>query len=110
MATLAVQSVVRAGLEATFAAAAGGGDEFVNTGSEWVEIVNGDASDMTLTIETPNSIDTDLAITDRTVVVTAGETRKVGPFPTATYNDANSKVQLTYSAVTSLTIGIFALS
>ena len=106
MATLSAQSVVRAGLEPVMASAAAGGDEFVNTGVEWLEIVNGDASDMTLTIATQATAD-GLTIADRTVVVTAAERRLVGPFPTGTYNDTNSKVQLTYSAVTSLTIGVF---
>jgi len=109
MATLAVQTVVRTGLEATFAACDVAGDEFVNSGAEWIEIVNADVADKTVTIQTPNLIDADLTIQDRSVVVTAGETRLIGPFPTGNYNDGAGKVQFTYSAITSLTIALYKL-
>ena len=110
MATLAVQSIVRTGLETTYAALAVGGDEFVNSGSEWIEVVNADAGDITVTVDTPNFIDTDLAIADRTILVTAGERRHIGPFPTSNYNDSAGKVQLTYSAVANITIALLKLS
>lgn len=106
MAVLTVQQVVRAGLEPVFAAAAGGGDEFVNTGVEYLEVINGSGADITVTIVTPNTVD-GLAVTDRAVVVTAGERRKIGPFPTSIYNNSNSKVNVTYSSATSVTVGLF---
>ena len=106
MAVLTVQQVVRAGLEPVFVAAAGGGDEFVNTGTEYLEVVNGSGADVTVTIVTPNTVD-GLAVTDRAVVVTAGERRKIGPFPTSIYNNSNSKVNVTYSSATSVTVGLF---
>ena len=109
MATLAVQSIIRAGLVQTYAAATSGGDEFVNTGAEYVEIINGSAATIVVTIDTPNTVD-GLAIADRVISILAGETRKIGPFPTATYNDSAAKVQITYDGVTTLTIGVFALS
>lgn len=108
MAVLVAQSIVRAGLTPAFASAAGGGDEFVNTGNEYIEVINGDASSKTVTVVTPGTVD-GLGITDRTVTIPAGERRKIGPFPTGTYNNASSKVQITYSAVTSVTIGVFSL-
>ena len=106
MAVLTVQQVVRAGLEPVFVAAAGGGDEFVNTGTEYLEVVNGSGADVTVTIVTPNTVD-GLAVTDRAVVVTAGERRKIGPFPTSIYNNSNAKVNVTYSSATSVTVGLF---
>lgn len=106
MAVLTVQQVVRAGLGPVFAAAAGGGDEFVNTGVEYLEVINGSGADITVTIVTPNTVD-GLAVTDRAVVVTAGERRKIGPFPTSIYNNSNSKVNVTYSSATSVTVGLF---
>lgn len=106
MATLTAQQMSRSGLNPTYASAAGGGDEFVNTGEEYIHIKNGDASSHTITIVTQNTSD-GLAVADRAVAVPAGEERKIGPFPTAIYNDANQKVQLTYDGVTSVTIGIF---
>lgn len=108
MAVLVAQSIVRAGLTPAFAAAAGGGDEFVNTGNEYVEVINGDATEKTVTVVTPGTVD-GLAIADRPVVIAAGARAKIGPFPTGTYNNSASKVQLTYSAVTSVTVGVFSL-
>lgn len=110
MATLSVQTTARTGngLEPVLGSANGGGDEFVNNGVEFVEIDNGDGSPVTITFETPQLVDT-LAVDERVVVIPAGERRLVGPFSGSTYNDALSKVQITYSGVTSLTIGVFKL-
>jgi len=105
MATLTAQTVVRAGLEATYASCAAGGDEFVNTGDEFIHIKNAAVADQTVTIATPATVD-GLAVADRAVVITASEERFIGPFPSSTYNDANSKVQLTYDAVITMTIAV----
>ena len=109
MATLAVQATSRSGLLKSLAAAAVGGDEFVNTGSEFILIENASVGVITLTIATPQVIDTDLQVAERTVALAATSDYLIGPFPTGAYNDANAKVQLTYSGVTTLTIGIFKL-
>ena len=111
MATLTAQSIVQTGLEATYASAAGGGDEFANNDGKKkiIHIKNGDASDMTLTIVTQNSVG-GLAVADQTVVVTGTEERFVGPFNTGYFNDGDGNVQLTYSAVTSVTIAILDIS
>lgn len=105
MATLTSQEIVRAGLTATYAACAGGGDEFVNTGDEIIHIKNGAGVTQTVTIVTDATVD-GLAVADRAVAILAGTEQIIGPFPTGTYNDANAKVQLTYDAVVTLTIGI----
>lgn len=101
MAVLTVQNVVRAGLEATYAAAAAGGDSFPNDGKDtFAHVKNGSGGSIDVTIETPGTVD-GLAIADRVVAVPAGEERMIGPFPTATYSNS---VGLTYSGVTSLTV------
>ena len=41
---------------------------------------------------------------DAVVVVTNAEERMIGPFHKAAFNDANGKVQITYSGVVALTI------
>jgi len=109
MAVLTVQTVSRSGLQPSLAAAAGGGDSFANTGNEFVYISNGGGGSITLTIVTQSTVDGQ-AVADRTVSVPAGESRFVGPFPTSHYNDANGRVQLTYSGVTSVTVAICKLS
>lgn len=109
MATLTVQTVVVTGLEpAALAAAAAGGDQFANTGREFVEINNGSGGDITVTFNSQVACnygsDHDVA-----VVVTAGERRLIGPFPTGRFNDASGFVLITYSGVTTLTIGVYKL-
>lgn len=108
MATLTPQQVVRTGLEATYTAAAGGGDVFPNTGREIVDIVNGGGGDITLTIVTPGTYQGQ-ALADDAVVVTAGERRHVGPFPPEMYNNSSGQVALAYSGVTSVTVAILKI-
>lgn len=105
MATLTAQSIVRTGLDPTYSACAAGGDEFVNNGDEFIHIKNGHTAEQTVTITTPATVD-GLAVADRAVAIPNGEERIIGPFPKATYDDSAGKVQLTYDAVTSLTIAV----
>ena len=109
MADITVQSIVRAGLlPGTPDSAAGGGDAFLNTGREFIEIANGSGSSINVTIATQSTVD-GLAVADRVVAVGAGETKKIGPFPKGAYNDSDGKVQVTYSAAGSVTIAVFNL-
>lgn len=104
---LTVQSVVRTGLEPAYTAAVGDGHSVLNDGRlTFVHVVNGSGSEVTITIPTPGSVD-GLAVADRTVAVPAGEERMIGPFPTATYNQADGTVHVDYSATTSVTVGAF---
>jgi len=105
MATLTVQTISRSGLEPSYSSCAGGGDEFANSGDEFIHIKNGHSSTQTVTIETPATVD-GLAVADREVAIPATSERLIGPFPSNTYNDSGGLVQLTYDSVTSLTIAI----
>lgn len=98
MATLAVNTGVVTGLDpATYlTAAASGGDAFANNGSTYFHVKNDDASSINVTIG---------AVTDTVVDVPASGERIIGPFLTSTYNDGTGKVQITYSAVVSVTVG-----
>jgi len=49
------------------------------------------------------------AVADDAITVTNAQEGVVGPFPPGIYNDANGMVQLTYSGVTSVTVGAFRL-
>ena len=105
MATLTAQEIDRDGLNPSFAACDAAGDEFANLGVEFIHVKNGDVSAHTVTIETSRTVD-GLAVADRDVAIPAGEERLIGPFPKQTYDDADGKVQLTYDAVTSVTIAV----
>jgi len=109
MATLTPQEIVLTGITPTLVAAEAGGDEFVNSGRDFIHIKNGDASSMDVTInsQTPcdQGVDHDVVVA---VPASTGE-KFIGPFPKDRFNDAAGKVQITYSAVTSVTIGIVRL-
>src|SRR5262245_50722077 len=110
MAVLTVTTLTRAGfnLSDNDVSAAGGGDSFPNTGYEAVYFLNGSVGDITVTFTVQTTTD-GLAVTNKTAVVSAGEAVIAGPWPTHIYNDANGRVQMTYSGVTSLTVAVFKL-
>ena len=106
---ITVQTLARAGLSATYEACDTNGNYFTNDGMTFIHIKNANAGTPTLTIATANTVD-GLAIADRTVTMfaTTGD-KMIGPLPASVYNDANGRVQLTYSAVTDLTIAVIKM-
>lgn len=110
MATLATQSVTRAGVVPAYAAAAGGGDKFTPDSCTYLHVKNGSGAPINVTIVTPNTVFGD-AIADRVVAVGATSEAVIGPFPAQHFaNSADSGLAaITYSGVTSLTIGAFRL-
>lgn len=90
-------------------AADAGGDTFVNNGNTLLFINNGGGSPITVTVadsgtatpEGANAFDPDVDI-----VVTNGEYRLAGPFPTGRFGTTTT---VTYSAVTSVTIGALSV-
>jgi hypothetical protein len=105
MATLTPTPVLRAGIAKNSVAASAGGDTLTNTGKEWIEVDNASGGALTVTISA--TIDgTLVALQAVSVPATTGH-RKIGPFPPHLYGTA---VAITYSGVTSLTIGAYSLS
>lgn len=103
MATLVEQVIDRDGLDPLpYAAASGGGDDFANTGIQFIHVKNGDSSPHTVTVVTPAEVD-GLEVADREIAVPAGEERFIGPFPTSWYG---LTTQLTYDAVTAVTLAL----
>lgn len=110
MAVLTTTQIARTGpTTLTLVAAAAGGDSFANTGAEFVEINNGSGASITVSA-------TQVAVVDggtpgtKAVVVPAGARVAFGPFPPSIYNDTLSRVNLTYSGVTTLTVNPFRLN
>ena len=103
MSTLNIQKVVLAGLSPTYGEAAVGGDEFVNSGREFIHVKNGHTSPQTVTVNSQavcsQGFDHDVAVE----ILASGE-RMIGPFPKDRFDDTGGKVQITYSGVTLLTI------
>jgi hypothetical protein len=108
MATLTLQTLDRDGLNPSFASADVGGDQFANTGKEFVYLKNDDGSSKTVTLVIQATIDGQ-AVINRTVIVAATDIMLVGPFPVGDYNDSNDVMQLTYSDVTSLSVAAIQL-
>jgi hypothetical protein len=110
MANLSLNEISRDGLLYAVTAAASGGDAFTNDGRTFLAVYNEHVSaSRTVTIaiqadvdgQTPNGIE---------VTVAAGATQLVGPFPPRWYNDANGRVQMTYSdSGADLYVGAFKL-
>jgi len=109
MATLTPQVITLLGITPSLEAAAAGGDEFVNSGRDFIHIKNGDAAAMDVTIDSQvdcnQGVDHDIVVN---IPATSGE-KFIGPFPKSRFNDPGNKVQISYSAVTSVTIGIVRL-
>jgi hypothetical protein len=115
MALLTNQVTARTGLNLSPVAASGGGDTIDNTDENVILYVNnGGGAPITVTIATPGTVD-GLAITDRTVSVTNGQSRYIGPFKNKVYGQAvgglTSPVGLaiTYSGVSSVTVAAIKL-
>lgn len=104
MATLTATKCVSTGINPlNTAAAAGGGDEFVNTGKEMLVVKNADGGSHSVTIPRTRTVDGQPAAS-LVVAVPAGATRLIGPFRPADYNDGEGKVQVTYDGVTDVTV------
>lgn len=115
MAQLTIQNVTTAGAALTAVAAAAGGDKIRNPadGRLMLEVANGGGAAVTVTIAKQVSsvkvphVGT-LTVSDLTVSVPAGATRKIGPFSQG-YQDANGDVNISYSAVTSVTVAAITI-
>ena len=105
MATLSVQTVSLGGLTPSYVAAAAGGDEFPNSGREFIHAKNGATVSQTVTVDSQAACNQGFDH-DAAVAIPAGEERMIGPFPKNRFDDATGKVQITYSAVASLTVAI----
>lgn len=113
MATLTVNAVTQAGFrdDNALVAAAGGGDAFAPGATTFVRINNAGGGAITATFATPGTVGTSgLTIADGGGSVTNAQSRLFGPFPGELYADPTTGlVTLTYSGVTSVTVGVFKL-
>lgn len=105
MAVVATEPVPTTGLDATANAASAGGDKV--RPDSIVRVINGSGVSLTVTMVTPQTVDGDLAVTDRTVSVPNGEARYIRA--TALYrNPSDGLVALTWSTDTSVTFEVIS--
>lgn len=115
MADLSIQEFDQDGLEATYSAADSDGDTATNRGFLVLHVKNGDASSHTVTVTAQR---TSVSVSgygpadldDVVVAIPAGGERFIGPLPVKTYNNANQKVEISYDAVTSVTIAAIKMT
>jgi hypothetical protein len=106
MALIAVQPLTTSGLAPTFAAASAGGDT-APIGSDFYLVVrNGGGAPITVTVVTPGTIK-GLAIADTALSVPAAGEGFI-PLDSIYRNPNTGRADITYSAVTSVTVGVLA--
>lgn len=103
MATLTVQESSPSGLVVSLAAADVAGDEFANAGKTYLDVHNASGGSITVTI-VGQKVCNQGFLHDGGGSVADGVTKRFGPFPVDRFNDADNLVQVTYSAVTSVTV------
>ena len=110
MATLTLNEITRDGTLYAVVAAAAAGDQFGNDGRTFLAAYNEHVSaDRTVSVDIQKDVDGQDP-PSKEVVVGAGETRLIGPLPTGIYNDANGRVQITYSdSAADVYVGAFKL-
>jgi hypothetical protein len=105
---LPVVDIVRAGIVSTtmpVTPTATHGNKVLNDGKTYIEVANGSGAPITVTIDTPGSVD-GFAIADLVVTIDAGVRKKIGPF-TGIFSQADGYVWAVCSAVTTVTMGAF---
>jgi len=103
---LAVQTVIRAGLTPSYAAANVDGHSIPDDGRTYAHVKTG-GTGCVVTEVTPGTVD-GLAVPDRTVTIGTSSERLIGPFtPGGPYSQPGGEVHLNFDSVTTVTIGAF---
>jgi hypothetical protein len=95
-----------AGVALTYQAATGGGDKYA-AGSGRLHVRNGDGSAITVTIVGQQFCNQGTKH-DLTYTVAGASDKILGPFDTTRFDDGTGFIQITYSAVTSVTVAVIA--
>lgn len=103
MALLAPQISTVTGTAVTLAAATAGGDTMAPGSTSCLLVRNADVAAKTVTVVVPGNL-YGQPIPDIPVVVAAGGTALIGPFPSEFAGSATGVLDITYSAVTSVTV------
>jgi hypothetical protein len=108
---LTVVDITRAGVlidAAMRAPTATHGDKIPNDGRTFLRVKNGSASPITVTVDTPGSVDGQ-AITDLALTIAAGEDRLFGPFST-TFQQSDGFIWALCSSVATITVGAYRIA
>jgi hypothetical protein len=108
MAVLATQTIGITGVAPSFTAASGGGDSAAPGDTHYLHVKNGGGSSVTVTVVVPGT-EYGQARADVPVAVPAAGERLIGPLSPELRNPSTNKVDITYSGVTTVTVGVFAI-
>jgi hypothetical protein len=89
-------------------APAAAGDKFLNDGRTFFMAANADADPYVITFKRYRA-NSDGVIQDLVMPIAAGATRMIGPF-SEDFNDGNGMVNVTYDAVTTMTVAAVRLA
>lgn len=104
MATLTPQAVSLAGLNPTYASAAGGGDKVAPGERTFIHVKNGGGSSITVTLTTTAAVRSQ-TVANVTVSVPAAGERMIGPLTADLFAGvADGLVAIGYSGVTTVTV------
>jgi len=76
---------------------------FRNNGKMLLHVDNATGSTVTITFETPNTVD-GLAITDKTATLATGKAAVFGPFPPGVYNNGDGEIKVTFTQNVTVTV------
>ncbi|MDX2552609.1 hypothetical protein ACKI1J_43115 [Streptomyces scabiei] len=107
MAVLTAQALPLGGLQPTYAAAAGGGDQAPVGEKLVLHVRNDDASSKTVTVVTPGTVG-GLAIADAAQTIPAGGDAFI-PLKSTYRDPSTGRAAITYSAATSVTVAVLQL-
>jgi hypothetical protein len=106
---LTVQQIDRtAGIVPALAAVSANNNKFANDGRCFIDVANGADAPITVTFQTPGSVN-GLAIADPAIAVANGVTRRFGPFEPGIFNQDDGMVYVDFSSPTTITTGVFRL-
>ncbi|MHB1950159.1 MAG: hypothetical protein ACYCQK_01640 [Acidiferrobacteraceae bacterium] len=104
MALLTTQTITRAGLTPSFAAASSGGDQWAPTSTTFLAFKNGSGAAITVTITT-TAVFYGQPLSNVSITVDAGAELWAGPFDPGMVQAAGSDTaSMTYSSATSLSV------
>jgi hypothetical protein len=96
-------------LDAQLVAATSGGDDCQTGVGVFLAVKNADSSSHTVTLVTPQTVDGDLTVSDRTVSVAAGKTSFI-PVTDRYRNPQTGRASITYDGVTSVSVAVIRVS
>lgn len=106
MAILIRVEPVITGVDPGFVPAAAGGDSFPVDDDTVLHVFNGGGASINVTLVSQAVAEPGIAAANIVVPVAAGARRNIRVRPSARFRDSNRRCQVTYSAVTSVTVAV----